>query len=120
MNKEKTTMLEKIVQAADDKKAEDIVVLDMEGISILADYFVIMHGNSERQVNAIMKGILESASKNEMKVNRVEGQESGTWILIDMGDVIVHIFEHEMRTFYNLEKLWSDAPLVDVAEWVTE
>ena len=112
--------LEIVVKAADDRLAKDITALDVSQLSPLADYFVIMHGTSERQVGAIMKGILDTASKNEIKVKQMEGQEGGTWILVDTGDVILHIFEEEMRSFYNLEKLWSDAPLVDTSEWISE
>ncbi len=120
MNQTNIKQLEVLVRAADEKQAKDIMVLDMRGLSLLADYFVIMHGTSERQVGAIMKGILDTASKNEIKVKQMEGQEGGTWILVDTGDVILHIFEEEMRSFYNLEKLWSDAPLVDTSEWISE
>lgn len=120
MSTEKQSILETVVRAADAKKAEDIIALDMRGISILADYFVIMHGNSERQVGAIMNGIRDAASEHGFSINRIEGQEGGTWILMDAGEVIIHIFQHETRTFYNLERLWSDAPLVDVGDWMTE
>src|SRR5699024_9789348 len=97
-----------------------IMVLNMQGVSILADYFVIMHGNSERQVGAIADGILDAAEKQNIPVKRIEGQKGGDWLLIDLNDVIVHVFQHETRNFYNLEKLWADAEDVAVSQWVTE
>ncbi|MGX4686598.1 ribosome silencing factor [Vagococcus sp. JNUCC 83] len=107
-------MLELVVKAADDKRAENIVGLNVSNVSLLADYFVICHGNSDKQVLAIAKEIIDEAYKHNVDVRRVEGKESARWILIDLGDVIVHVFYGEEREFYNLEKLWSDAPLVNL------
>lgn len=111
-------LLETIVKSADDKRAEDIMAMDMRGISVLADYFVVMHGNNERQINAIADGILEEVEKGGFTINRIEGKDSANWILIDLGDVIVHIFSQEEREFYNLEKLWSDAENVDLTSMI--
>ncbi|MCI1850244.1 MAG: ribosome silencing factor [Schleiferilactobacillus harbinensis] len=91
----------------------------MEEVSLLADYFVIMHGNSERQVQAIVEGIIEAEEAAGVTVQSVEGKKDSRWMLIDLGDVVVHVFTKEERAFYNLEKLWSDAPLVDVHQWIT-
>lgn len=113
-------IVEMVVKAADDKKAQDIMVLNMQGISILADYFVVMHGNSDRQVGAIVDGIVGAAEENGVEIRKVEGQKGGDWLLIDLIDVVVHVFQHETRSFYNLEKLWADAELVNIADWVTE
>lgn len=106
------------VKAADDKRGEDIMALDVRGISPLADYYVICQGRSEKQVVAITDEIVDEAYKAGVRVKRVEGKDNGKWVLVDLGEVIVHIFHGEERDFYNLEKLWSDAPLVDVSEWV--
>jgi ribosome-associated protein len=111
-------MLELAVKAADSKRAEDIVALDVREVSLLADYFVICTGNSERQLNAIVDEIIEQEEKNGGEVKRVEGKDGGKWVLVDLGDVIVHVFHHTERDFYNLEKLWSDAPLVNLTEWI--
>lgn len=108
-----------IVKAADDKRAEDLLALDVREISVLADYFVICHGNSEKQVGAITDSIVEAAQKAGVDVGRVEGKEMGKWVLVDLGDVIVHVFHGEERGFYNLEKLWSDAPAVSITRWVS-
>lgn len=102
------------VKAADDKKAEDIVALNMQGISLIADYFVICHGNSDKQVQAIAREIKEKVEENGYNVKRVEGFDEARWVLLDLGDVIVHVFHSEERSYYNLERLWGDAPLVDI------
>ncbi len=111
-------ILELVVKAADSKRAEDIVALDVQKVSLLADYFVICHGNSDKQVQAIANEIIDEAHKNQVEVKRVEGKETARWILIDLGDVVVHAFHGEEREFYNLEKLWSDAPLVNLTGMV--
>ncbi|MFE8703238.1 ribosome silencing factor [Cytobacillus sp. FJAT-54145] len=102
------------VKAADDKRAEDIVVLNMKGISSVADYFIICHGNSDKQVQAIASEMKEKAHENGHDIKRMEGYEEGRWILVDLGDVIAHIFHREDRSYYNLERLWGDAPSEDV------
>lgn len=112
-------MLEIAVKAADSKRAEDIMVLEVKEISLLADYFVICSGNSERQINAIVEEIIEKEEEQAVEVKRVEGKDGGKWVLIDLGDVIIHVFHATERSFYNLEKLWSDAPLVSINEWVS-
>lgn len=113
-------ILEIAVRASDSKHAEDIMALDVQEISLLADYFVICSGNSDRQINAIVEDIVEQEQKAQVEIKRVEGKDGGKWVLIDLGDVIVHVFNNSERSFYNLEKLWSDAPLVDIHEWVVE
>jgi ribosome-associated protein len=107
-------ILELAVKAADDKKAENIVVMDMNGVSLLSDYFLICTGNSEKQVQAIATAIKKSAQEEEIILKRLEGYDQAKWVLIDLGDVIVHIFHKDERSYYNLEKLWGDAPTVDV------
>lgn len=111
-------MLEIAVKAADSKRAEDIIVLDVSEISLLADYFMICSANSERQINAIVDEVIDKEEEAKIDVKRVEGKEGGKWVLIDLGDVIVHVFHNSERTFYNLEKLWADAPLVSITEWI--
>ncbi|MEQ3451559.1 ribosome silencing factor [Enterococcus cecorum] len=111
-------MLEVAVKAVDDKHAQDIIALDVREVSLLADYFVICSGNTDRRINAIVDEVVEQAYKNQMDVKRVEGKEASKWVLIDLGDVIVHVFNQNEREFYQLEKLWSDAPLVDLSEMV--
>ncbi|MFD1429872.1 ribosome silencing factor [Lacticaseibacillus mingshuiensis] len=118
MNAEK--LLETIVLAADDKRADDIVTLDMTKVSLLADYFVIMSAGSQRQIDAIVDAIDEKVKAAGGPIPRIEGTKDSKWLLMDYTDIVVHVFLPEERAFYNLEKLWSDAPLVDVSAWVQE
>ena len=104
------TLLQLTYEAIDLKRGENIVALNMQGISLLADYFVIAEGGSERQVQAIAKEIKDKAEEAGYVVKRLEGMESARWVLVDMGDVVAHIFHKDERGFYNLEKLWGDAP----------
>lgn len=101
-------------KAADDKRAEDIVALNMQGISLIADYFLICHGNSEKQVQAIAREMKEKAEEAGVHVKRLEGFDEAKWILVDLGDVVAHVFHRDERLYYNLERLWGDAPLEDV------
>lgn len=107
-------ILELAVKAADDKKAENMVVLNMEGVSLISDYFLICHGNSEKQVQSIATEIKKTAQANEVELKRLEGFDQGRWVLIDLADVVVHVFHKDERLYYNLEKLWGDAPTVDI------
>ncbi len=107
-------LLELAYKAADDKRAEDIVVLDMKGISLIADYFLICHGNSDKQVQAISRELKDKAEENGHNVRRLEGFDEARWILVDMGDIVAHVFHKDERSYYNLERLWGDAPHVEV------
>jgi ribosome-associated protein len=103
-------------RAALDKKAEDLVILDVRGISTFTDYFVIMSGRSTRHVQGLADSIGQQMSKKRVVQGKVEGITEGHWVLLDYNDVVVHIFYHESRDFYDLEGLWHDAPRVDVEE----
>ncbi|MGL4521195.1 MAG: ribosome silencing factor [Bacilli bacterium] len=108
------SLIETVVQAADAKKAYEIVTLDMEGISGLTDYFVICHGNSDKQVQAIAREMKDEAEKLGATVKRFEGFDEARWVLVDMGDVVAHVFLKDERPYYNLEKLWGDAKHVEM------
>ncbi|WHX99386.1 ribosome silencing factor [Neobacillus sp. DY30] len=112
-------LLKIAVKAADDKRAEDILALNMQGISLIADYFIICHGNSDKQVQAIAREIKEKAEENGYSVRRMEGFDEATWILIDLGDVVAHVFHRDERSYYKLERLWGDAPLEDIRSELT-
>lgn len=112
-------ILEIVIKAADSKRAIDTVALDLADISPVTDYFVITEAGNERQLNAIVDEIIEKIEENNGKVARVEGRSGNSWILIDLIDVVVHVFTTEEREHYNIEKLWSDAPFVDIHEWVS-
>lgn len=99
-----------IAQAGLDKKAEDVLVLDVRGLTSYADYFVLMTADSDRQAGAIADAIDEKLKAQGASKVGVEGYESGRWILVDYGDVVAHVFSREARGFYDLEGLWADAP----------
>jgi len=107
-------LLDAVLTSLDDSKAEDLVTLDIAGKSSLADHMVIVSGRSHRHVGAIADHLLKDLKKAGGRAATVEGQNTCDWVLIDAGDVIVHIFRPEVRGFYNLEKMWApetdDAP----------
>lgn len=94
--------------ALSDKKGEDIKIIDITGISVLADYFIIANGNSDSQVNALVDNVDEELNKAGYPLRQREGQASGSWVLLDFGDIIVHVFDKENRLFYDLERIWKD------------
>ncbi|SET40172.1 ribosome silencing factor [Oceanicella actignis] len=99
-----------MLDSLEDDKAEDIVTIDLRGKTQIADYMVIASGRSSRQVTAISEKLLERLKETLGLSARVEGKEAGDWVLIDAGDVIVHVFRPEVREFYQLEKMWAAAP----------
>ncbi len=105
-------MADLVVDAASDKKAEDILVLNVSEVTTIADLFVIVSGRGERQVQAIADEIVEKAKAAGRQPVGIEGYTAGRWVLIDLGDVVVHAFVPEEREFYRLERLWGDAPVV--------
>lgn len=110
----------KIVQVMDSKKAKDIRLIKIEGISSLGDYFVVASAGNTSQVKAIADEVEDEMTKLGLEPNRVEGRQSAQWILMDYYDVMVHVFLDEARSFYNLERLWSDAPQLDISDLLTQ
>lgn len=106
---ENKEIVKQIAIACDDKRAEDIVALDMKDVSLVADYFVICHGNNERQVQSIAREIKDKMDEIGIDVKRLEGFEQARWILVDVGDIVCHVFHKDERNYYNLERLWGDA-----------
>ncbi len=102
--------LDTYVQAVLGKKAESVVILGVQELTSLADAFIICSGKSNRQVMAIAEHIKTSLKKQQMQALRIEGLKEGHWVLMDYGDVIIHIFYEPVRTLYDLEGLWADAP----------
>ncbi|MEZ4257267.1 MAG: ribosome silencing factor [Polyangiales bacterium] len=102
-----------IAEAALDKKALQIEIIDVRGKVDYADYVVVMSGRSDRQVGAIARGIEESMKERGVVCASVEGVSQGNWVLLDFGDVVVHIFHEDMRGYYDLESLWIDAARLD-------
>jgi ribosome-associated protein len=101
-----------LIDAIAEKKGSDIVLLDVQSVSLLADYFIICSGDTERQVKAIVDEVLERGAEVGLKPLRVEGSAASGWMVLDYATVIVHIFLPAQRDYYDLQDLWSDAPLV--------
>ena len=106
------------VRLLDDKKARDIVVLDVGKLTSLGDYFVICSGSSTTQVKSLADELEVKLGESGLKPRRVENDKGAQWVLLDYGDVICHVFYHETRDFYCLERLWGDAPKVDAGEFL--
>ena len=102
--------------ALSDKKGEDIKIIDITGVSVLADYFIIATGNSDSQVNALVDNVEEELHKAGYPLKQREGRANSSWILLDFGDIIVHVFDKENRLFYDLERIWRDGKSVEKAE----
>ncbi len=114
-------MLEVAVKAADQKRAEDIVALDIHEISLLADAFVILDAPTNRQVVAIADEIGDKMAEAGYPLIKHEGRREGEWVLMNFGDVIVHIFKKDTRSFYNLEKLWgAEGKDIDIENWIVK
>ncbi len=102
--------IRRAVEAADQRKAIDLRVLDLRSVCDFTDYFVIASGSSQRQVQAIATAIEESLGAAGVKAHHVEGASQGRWVLLDYGDFVAHIFDEDRRRYYRLEDIWSDAP----------
>ncbi len=110
------TMVKIAYEALDDKLAQDIKVLDIRGISVLADYFLIATGKNSNHVKTLMDYVEEKMNEADFETKNVEGTHSGSWVLIDFNDIIVHIFDSENRAFYDLERIWSDGKVIENVE----
>lgn len=106
-------MAKMAVEALEDRKGEDVHVIDISEISTLADYFIIASGTNINQVQALADNVQEVLGRAGFDTKNIEGYESGKWILLDFGDIIVHIFDSENRLFYDLERIWRDGKLID-------
>ena len=113
-------MVREIVKALDSKKAVDITAIEIRDLTTLGDYFVVASGNSTSHVKALAEEVDERLSAMGVEPRRVEGYQTCLWILMDYYDIIVHIFNKETREFYGLERLWADAPKVDISGLLTQ
>ncbi len=101
----------KIAGFAAEKKATDVLVMDLRKVTDMTSFFVVATGGSNPQVKAIVDNVLEKCRKSGLDVYHVEGYDSMRWVLIDLVDVVVHVFQHDVRAYYQLERLWGDAPV---------
>lgn len=107
-------MVKLAYQALSDKKAIDIRIIDISAISTIADYFIIANGSNSNQIGALVDNVEESLYKAGFRGHRKEGYRNDSWILLDYNDLIIHIFDDKNRSFYNLERIWSDGKAVDI------
>lgn len=116
MEKNKSLELTKLaITALEDKKAEDIKVIDISEVSVIADYFIIAGGSNRSQIQALCDNVEEQLGRAGFPLKQKEGYETANWVLLDFGDLIVHIFDKENRLLYDLERIWRDGKLVDIA-----
>ncbi|HPU01455.1 MAG: ribosome silencing factor [Firmicutes bacterium] len=101
-------------ELAAEKKAEDLILLEVSKVSIIADYFLIATGRTRAQVHAICDYLMEKFRERRRPLLGLEGYQEGWWVVLDYGDLVIHLFQPEAREFYNLERLWSRAPLVEI------
>lgn len=102
------------VEALRDKKAEDVTVIDITGVSSIADYFIIANGNNQNQLTAMQAAVDEALYKAGLHAKQIEGNNKSTWILMDYEDIIVHLFSKEDRLFYDLERIWRDGKIIEM------
>lgn len=113
-------MVKLALAALADKKGEDVRVIDIRDVSVLADYFIIASGSNANQVQAMTDNVEEYLGKAGYACRQVEGYSTANWILMDYGDVIVHVFSREDRLFYDLERIWRDGKIMDASEFPAE
>lgn len=101
------------IEALEDKKATDIKIIDIEHISTLADYFIIASGTNRNQVQAMSDNVEEALSKAGYEPKQIEGYQNANWVLMDYGDIVLHLFDEENRLFYDLERIWRDGKVVE-------
>ena len=104
------------IEALEDKKAEDIRVIDISEVSVLADYFIIAGGNNPSQIQAMCNQVEEKLGRAGAPPKQIEGYDTANWVLLDFGDVIVHIFDKENRLLYNLERIWRDGKQIELSD----
>lgn len=101
-------------EALEDKKAEDITIIDISEVSVIADYFIIAGGNNKSQIQALSDIVEEKLGRAGLPLKQIEGYNNANWVLLDFGDIIVHIFDKENRLFYDLERIWCDGKKMEL------
>ena len=117
MSREKE-MAQLACKAIDDKKGKDIKVIDIHEVSVIADYFVIASASNQNQVQAIVDNVEEQLGRAGFEAKQVEGTRNSSWVPMDYGDMIVHVFDEENRLFYDLERIWRDGKVLDMDEFL--
>lgn len=117
MEQNSKEMTKLAILALEDKKAEDIRVIDISEVSVLADYFIIADGNNRNQVQAMIDNVEETLGKAGYTPKQIEGYQNANWVLMDYSDIIVHVFDKENRLFYDLERIWRDGKTISVDEF---
>lgn len=121
LSTEKVKKMAKItIEALEDKKAEDIKVIDISQVSVLADYFIIANGSNRSQIQALSDAVEEKLGRAGYPLRQIEGYDNASWVLLDFGDIIIHIFDRENRLFYDLERIWCDGKSMDAREFKVE
>lgn len=115
-DKQSKEMAKLAYDALADKKAQDIKIINIEGVSVIADYFIVASGTNHNQVQAMADSVDEALHKAGHPAKQTEGYQSANWILLDYGDIIVHVFDTENRLFYDLERIWRDGKEIQVEE----
>ncbi len=105
------------IEALEDKKAEDIKIIDISEVSVLADYFLIAGGTNSSQIQALCNNVEEKLGRAGFPCKQIEGYDTANWILMDFGDVIIHIFDKENRLLYDLERIWRDGKMLDASNF---
>lgn len=116
MDKKRSLEMTKLaIEALEDKKGEDIRIIDISEVSVLADYFIIAGGANANQIQALSDSVEEKLGRAGCPVRQIEGYDTANWVLLDFGDVIVHIFDKENRLLYDLERIWRDGKQIEIS-----
>ncbi|MDE6388795.1 MAG: ribosome silencing factor [Lachnospiraceae bacterium] len=105
------------IKALEDKKAEDIKIIDISEVSVIADYFIIANGTNRSQIQALSDNVEEMLGRAQIPLKQVEGYDNANWVLLDFHDVIIHIFDKENRLFYDLERIWRDGKMIETEQF---
>ena len=108
------------IEALEDKKAEDICIIDISEVSVIADYFIIASGSNKSQVQAMIDNVEEKLGRAEKSPRQIEGYDTANWVLMDYQDLIVHVFDRENRLFYDIERIWRDGKVIDTEAFKAE
>lgn len=115
-NNKSFEMAKLVIEALEDKKAEDIRMIDISEVSVIADYFIIAGGSNRSQIQALCDNVEEKLGRAGVPVKQIEGYDTANWVLLDFGDIIVHIFDKENRLLYDLERIWRDGKQIELKD----